>query len=640
MFLTADFQFFRQITLEELLRLENGSACLRQYMETHLPLASRKRKYGISQAVESHVSVEEDNMVTELESGSLSAVSSDERAARSPSTHNTPIRSKRLRSIARKDMNIKNLSNTSAQPQYQANGPEHDDDRDDDDEDAFSPPKFPGRGKRGRARRGRATRSSRLTQNTTDDASRANVRRSARATKTSLQMSDSEDNDGYAASPKASVPKVIAVKETFKEVDSESAFGSAHMQSCKTCGGDADEAQLVYCQGCSFTYHKSCIGTRSASEHLATKIGEDDFVLQCKYCVGSYLKKDKLAPKHSNCQTCKSEGASCAAFSEKKTPRQEEKSREENGGVDPITNVPDDKINNGKTVLRRCVDCCRAWHRDHLPVVDSETEGSSTPLLDGWSCKECINNTRKIQRLICWRPTNQNHTELLEVSLYTNSSDDDKEYLIKWADWSYASCSWMPGAWVFGTVAPQMRAAFAKRAMETNLCIFNEKDAIPKDFLQADIVLDVESVSDSSPDTSADLSKVSKLLIKFQGLGYDDVVWASPPDPNTGKIYTSFEDAYREYVNGQGFENIPASTMRERVKEFRKADFIALTEQPEGIRRGKLMGYQMEGLNWLLENYHQARSVVLADEMGLGKTVQVISLVLSLVQNSPKVSCY
>lgn len=78
--------------------------------------------------------------------------------------------------------------------------------------------------------------------------------------------------------------------------------------------------------------------------------------------------------------------------------------------------------------------------------------------------------------------------------------------------------------------------------------------------------------------------------------------------------------------------------MKERIKTFKRSRFIPLASQPDGLQRGKLMEYQIEGLNWLLENYHQGRSVVLADEMGLGKTVQVISLVLSLVEDKPQVS--
>jgi chromodomain-helicase-DNA-binding protein 7 len=39
----------------------------------------------------------------------------------------------------------------------------------------------------------------------------------------------------------------------------------------------------------------------------------------------------------------------------------------------------------------------------------------------------------------------------------------------------------------------------------------------------------------------------------------------------------------------------------------------------------------LEGLNWLINNWHLKRNVILADEMGLGKTAQTISFVNHLV---------
>jgi len=44
-----------------------------------------------------------------------------------------------------------------------------------------------------------------------------------------------------------------------------------------------------------------------------------------------------------------------------------------------------------------------------------------------------------------------------------------------------------------------------------------------------------------------------------------------------------------------------------------------------------LRNYQVEGLNWLITNWHVKRNVILADEMGLGKTIQTISFMNHLV---------
>jgi len=59
--------------------------------------------------------------------------------------------------------------------------------------------------------------------------------------------------------------------------------------------------------------------------------------------------------------------------------------------------------------------------------------------------------------------------------------------------------------------------------------------------------------------------------------------------------------------------------------------------QPTALSGGKLMDYQMEGMNWLLYNFHQKKNVILADEMGLGKTVQIVALLTALIKQDPKV---
>ncbi|KAJ6642254.1 Chromatin-remodeling complex ATPase chain Iswi [Pseudolycoriella hygida] len=50
-------------------------------------------------------------------------------------------------------------------------------------------------------------------------------------------------------------------------------------------------------------------------------------------------------------------------------------------------------------------------------------------------------------------------------------------------------------------------------------------------------------------------------------------------------------------------------------------------ESPHYIENGKMLGYQIAGLNWLIALYKSGLSGILADETGLGKTIQSISLI-------------
>ncbi|WXC43813.1 hypothetical protein QX201_003555 [Fusarium graminearum] len=475
-------------------------------------------------------------------------------------------------------------------------------------------------------------------------------RRSSRATRNTLNMQDDDlmdDESLYTVDDRTpGAPKIVSVREIFQPLSAESEFATMHMDTCQSCGGSRHRGQMIYCQGCTLSFHRSCIGPRSTREHMVTKVGEDSFVLQCKFCIKVPSKKDNNAPKHDMCQACKAPGSSCAPFSKKKTSRQEEKLREENDGVDPVTPVSPKLINNAGHVLFRCVECRRGWHVEHLPGARSGTIGTdlkSERLKDhsvDWRCKECATSRHKIHRLVAWRPARKDLAKQVPRPTYDQVREDDKEYLVKWDSRSYAHCVWKSGAWVYGKAAAKMRIAFSKRDAAEDLLKLNEQDAIPGEFLMPDIIFNVKADPSVRKGTREqemnNLAHVTKIFVKFQGLGYDDVVWDSPPTDEDGEIYASFAEAYYEYVEGKYFSSESQNKIKERVKAFKAAPFEEINTQPAGLTRGKLMGYQIEGVNWLLGNYHSGRSVVLADEMGLGKTVQVVGLVTSLVQDSPK----
>lgn len=481
-------------------------------------------------------------------------------------------------------------------------------------------------------------------------------RRSSRANKNTTYMLDDAlmDDDSFSVvdDRMPSAPKTVLVKEIFQPLPPDSAFGAVHLPSCHTCGGSKQRGQIVYCQGCSLSYHKQCLGPRNGREHLATKIGDDSFVLQCRFCLDTYSKKGKKdysaeAPRHSLCQVCKDQGKACVPFSELKTARQEEKLREQNDGADPITHVSPTLLNNEDVMLFRCVSCHRGWHLDHLPTAGSNSVGTDVKserikdYMVDWHCNECSSAKHNIHRLVAWRPSQQSSQEASSPS-FDMVDDDDKEYLVKWDTLSYFHCTWMPGAWVFGVSTATMRLSFSRNAAQQDLMKLSKKDAIPEEYLLVDVIFNVKMKpnaprSGTKGGDSANIEHVSKVLVKFQGLGYSDVVWDSPPSRDESACYAAFEDAYLEYLQGKYFHHESQGKIQDRIKSFKASELDAVTIQPAGLKRGKLMGYQMEGLNWLLGNYHDGRSVVLADEMGLGKTIQVISLVTSLVQDSPKV---
>lgn len=486
-------------------------------------------------------------------------------------------------------------------------------------------------------------------------------RTSGRENKTGKNMKERDvDEEIFADEPvENGVAKVVSIREIYQPIPAKSPFGSVHDQDCDVCGGSGKASNkgtsdLIYCQGCSSSIHKLCLGYRAGREHIVTKVGHEHFVMQCRRCINLANKKDPMAPKLGTCSSCHEPGLSCAAFSAKKTAKQEEKLREENDGDDPITAVRSDLINNPANVLFRCRGCHRGFHFEHLPPLQDRSNSSKNSkdlraqrfdeYTKDWQCKECSQISTKLQTLVAWRPSDRNSFN--EGDDYDDFREDQKEYLVKWDDKSYFKCSWMPGSWVWGTAAASMRKAFRRRDEGANMRpIWTEEEAISEEYLRMEIVFDVEYEESFQPKSEeydkAHIASVVQVLVKFRGLTYDESVWEEPPSPNDGDRWSDFVSAYNEYVMGKYFKQSPAGAVKQRLDAFRSLDFqkeVFLKKQPDSLTGGEMMQHQMEGLNWLLYNFHQEKNVILADEMGLGKTIQVVSLIASLVKDKPKVS--
>lgn len=536
----------------------------------------------------------------------------------------------------------------------------------DDDSDEIQYTTKKTRGAAGKAG-GRTTRSTRKSGISFDNEFESEVemaptRKSGRTTKKVNMRERVEDEELYAdesATP-AGVAKAIRIREIFQPLEPKDSFKCYHSKHCDRCGGESTDAgfkgksPLIYCQGCTTAIHKVCLGYRSNREEVVTKIGEDNFVMQCRRCIDFVRKKDKMAPDLALCQECHEPGMSCRPFSQKRTTAQEEKLRAENDGVDPITKVNPERINNPLAILFRCVGCKRGFHFHHLPPLDEHSMSLDDPnevqeqrfgeYTRKWQCKDCLEAPGKPVGIVAWRPADIDR--YVPGTTLDNVREDDKQYLIRWEHMSYFKCMWMSGAWVYGVAAASMRKAFSKRCytMNNGFPIMTEEDAIPEEYKRIEIVLDVRYSSNvplhSEEIVKKRIGEVDKALVKFLGLGYEDVVWEAPPtEDGDAERYKAWTAAYNEYVVGKYFKRVPAGA-KDRIEKFRSTDFNdnhVLDEQPAALTGGTLMEYQLEGMNWLMYNYHKAKNVILADEMGLGKTIQVISALTALITEKPKV---
>jgi len=454
------------------------------------------------------------------------------------------------------------------------------------------------------------------------------------------------DSEPRSAGP----PKAMGAREVFKTLPRTDPFRERHVQQCETCNNGSNIAPLIYCQGCAFAYHKNCLGQRAAREHLVTKVAEDDFILQCKRCVRYAQKKDATAPDQSRCFDCKITGRSCTPFRSRKTTLQEQKDREANQGVDPVFIVAPELINNADNIMFRCVNCFRAAHFEHLPstrgdILSADPETAATSrfneysTLQSWRCKECSDAGGKLKGLVAWKPVDE---ELYDPTKALDEiCEDDKVYLVRWENKSYFRCTWMPGPWVWGVtqMGASMRKAFGRRD-DTQVPKMTIEDAIPEEYLRVDIVLDIRYTSkvdvEGDDIDKARIREVKEALVKYKGLGYEEVVWEVPPPPEDQERWTDFVTAYNDWVLGK-YTHLPKTVpLQTRLVKARESNFATKLEkkkQPDNLIGGQLMKYQLDGLNWLYYKWHSKQNAILADEMGLGKTIQIIGLLATLVSD-------
>jgi superfamily II DNA or RNA helicase len=518
---------------------------------------------------------------------------------------------------------------------------DEDDEGDNDDSsdiDILRSDVISGKGKRKRGRPARAV----------EKIPRTGVRHSDRATRTQNNMREANVNDIYRSDSEpehASAPKITNAKEVFTTLPRSNLFRARHAEGCEVCYEGPNLSPLIYCQGCSLAYHKNCLGNRSGREHLVTKVGDNDYVLQCRRCVNTYQKKDPTAPDLSMCQDCHRPGSACKPFRRRKTTIQEQKDRDENNGLDPIVDVPSNLINNANNVLFRCTKCSRAYHYHHLPplsaysmdIVREEEETADDRFAEyskKWMCKECDETKdQKVSGLVAWRPS--------DVETYRPGTpcdmvkEDEKQYLVKWEGQSYFRAAWFSGSWTWGVTASAMRKAFFKRDETPKM---RTEDAIPEEFLRIDIVLDIKYTSyvdvRSEEILKARIKEVDKALIKYKGLGYEDAVWEKVPTADDGDRWLDFVTAYNDWVAGRYIRYPKQGPLKARLEKVRSTPFAKLekSKQPESLVGGELMKYQIEGLNWLYYQWYSQKNGILADEMGLGKTIQVIAYMATLIE--------
>ncbi|KAF9015550.1 SNF2 family N-terminal domain-containing protein [Cyathus striatus] len=138
--------------------------------------------------------------------------------------------------------------------------------------------------------------------------------------------------------------------------------------------------------------------------------------------------------------------------------------------------------------------------------------------------------------------------------------------------------------------------------------------------------------------TMENANLVAWAFIKWVDLGYEDATWDTPPLPNESG-YNAFLTAFRRYIDSR--EVVVPKFSRNYAQHFDKREKDGyrkyVLKDPKDLDLGqdskyKLMPFQVDGFNWLNNNWWRHQHCILADEMGLGKTVQIATFLGNIAQ--------
>ncbi|KAJ7107605.1 SNF2 family DNA-dependent ATPase [Mycena crocata] len=187
----------------------------------------------------------------------------------------------------------------------------------------------------------------------------------------------------------------------------------------------------------------------------------------------------------------------------------------------------------------------------------------------------------------------------------------------------------------------------ARRRVESD-----DDTADPEEATEAQRAATLDHGEEPSPDFTESLEKwesrtkkkfsfdyadeVAWIFVKWDDLTYDEATWDSPPRP-TDSGYHAFTTALRRFIASREVW-IPTTAkhgLSNRSKDgygryrIEAASELDLGQDPSF----KLMDFQVDGFNWLCDNWWNHQHCILADEMGLGKTVQIATFLGKIIQD-------
>ncbi|XP_053322550.1 chromodomain-helicase-DNA-binding protein 7 [Spea bombifrons] len=203
-------------------------------------------------------------------------------------------------------------------------------------------------------------------------------------------------------------------------------------------------------------------------------------------------------------------------------------------------------------------------------------------------------------------------SRLTKKQLESGEEVEAEEFYVKYKNFSYLHCQWATVEELEKDRRIQQKIKrFRAKQVQNKFLSEIEDDLFNPDYVEVDRLLDVSESTDEKGEP------VTHYLVKWCSLPYEDSTWELKQDLDPAKI-EEFEKLQSREPETERVERPPAD-------EWKKSE-----SSREYKNNNSLREYQLEGVNWLLFNWYNARNCILADEMGLGKTIQSITFLYEI----------
>ncbi|XP_068598106.1 chromodomain-helicase-DNA-binding protein 6 [Brachionichthys hirsutus] len=195
-----------------------------------------------------------------------------------------------------------------------------------------------------------------------------------------------------------------------------------------------------------------------------------------------------------------------------------------------------------------------------------------------------------------------------------NRAEENEEFYVKYRNFSFLHCKWatLEELEKDPRIHQKIKRFRTKQAQMKHLFTEPDEDLFNPDYVEVDRVLEVAVTTDTETG-----EEVTHYLVKWCSLSYEEATWELQEDLDPEKI--------KEYEEIQKLPTYLRHTERPPPEKWQKL------ELSRDYRDGnELREYQLEGMNWLLFNWHNRKNCILADEMGLGKTIQSITFLFEI----------